>query len=271
MPHPFDPGYGQDPFRTLAAEYPEADVYPPDQFRVEWGPVFHRGRLDGSARVLVLGQDPAQHETIVRRILVGEAGRRVQGFLAKLGVTQSYVLVNTFLYSVYGSVTARTRRDPQLVAYRHRWLDALLVGTIVEAILALGTAADEAWHLWKATATGQASAVAYAAVTHPTYPESSTQGDKGKLAAATAKLLQNWNAGLQVLAPALAHPDAPRPLVGYGATWTEGDRLPIPEMDFPAGLPAWMRDDDGWAKRVGKDDLGKRRNITITVPKGVLR
>jgi len=90
-------------------------------------------------------------------------------------------------------------------------------------------------------------------------------------AAATAKLLQNWNAGLQVLAPALAHPDAPRPLVGYGATWTEGDRLPIPEMDFPAGLPAWMRDDDGWAKRVGKDDLGKRRNITITVPKGVLR
>ena len=271
MPHSFDPGYGQEPFRTLAAEYPEADLYPPDQFRVEWGPVFHRGRLDGSARVLVLGQDPAQHETIVRRILVGEAGRRLQGFLAKLGVTRSYVLVNTFLYSVYGSVTARTRRDPQLVAYRHRWLDALLVGTQVEAVLALGTAADEAWHLWKGTPPGQASAVAYAAVTHPTQPESSSKGDKVKLAAATAKLLQNWNAALQLLSPALVHPDARRALVLYGATWADGDRLPIPETDFPAGLPAWMRDDDGWAKRVGKDDLGKRRNITITVPKGVLQ
>ena len=119
MPHSFDPGYGQEPFRTLAAEYPEADLYPPDQFRVEWGPVFHRGRLDGSARVLVLGQDPAQHETIVRRILVGEAGRRLQGFLAKLGVTRSYVLVNTFLYSVYGSVKART----SLYQLHFKWTD----------------------------------------------------------------------------------------------------------------------------------------------------
>ncbi len=34
----------------------------PDQFRVEWGPIFLRGRLDGPARVLVIGRDPAQHE-----------------------------------------------------------------------------------------------------------------------------------------------------------------------------------------------------------------
>ena len=255
---------------TLAQEYPEADVYPPDQFRVEWGPVFHRGRLDGSARVLVIGQDPAQHETIVRRILVGEAGRRLQGFLAKLGITRSHVLVNTFLYSVYGSVKASTRRDPRLVAYRNRWLDALLVGTSVEAVLSLGTAADEAWQFWKATPAGQASSVAHTSITHPTQPESSSKNDKVKLAAATQKLLQNWNAGLQTLAPALAHPDAPRPLVLYGSTWAEGDRVPVPPIDFPAGLPEWMREQDGWAKRAGKDDLGKRRNITITVPKGVL-
>ena len=79
MAHPFDPGYVAEPYLALCAEYPEADVYPSDQFRLEWGPIFHRGRLDGSARVLIIGQDPAQHETIVRRILVGEAGRRVQG------------------------------------------------------------------------------------------------------------------------------------------------------------------------------------------------
>jgi len=29
MSHPFDPGYFKEPFRTLASEYPEADVYPP--------------------------------------------------------------------------------------------------------------------------------------------------------------------------------------------------------------------------------------------------
>ena len=56
-------------------------MYPTDSFRVEWGPVFHRGRLDGSARVLIIGQDPATHEAICRRILVGEAGQRIQGFL----------------------------------------------------------------------------------------------------------------------------------------------------------------------------------------------
>jgi hypothetical protein len=129
MSHAFDPGYGEEPFRTLVREYPGDDVYPASQFRVEWGPIFHRGRLDGSARVLVIGQDPAQHETIVRRILVGEAGRRLQGFLAKLGITRSYVLVNTFLYSVYGSVRSATRRDPALVGYRSSWLTPCWSGT----------------------------------------------------------------------------------------------------------------------------------------------
>jgi uracil-DNA glycosylase len=270
MAHPFDPGYFQEPFRTLAESFPEGDVYPPDQFRVEWGPIFHRGRLDGSARVLVIGQDPAQHETIVRRTLVGEAGRRLQGFLAKLGITRSYVLVNTFLYSVYGNVKARTRKDPRLVAYRNRWLDALLVGTQVEAVVTLGTAAAEAWGLWKSTPAGLASPVVQAAVTHPTQPESSSKGDKATLAAATAKLLRNWNAGLQLLTPAIAHPDEPRPLVPYGTIWAEGDRRSVLEMDFPAGFPLWMREQDGWAKRTGKDAFAKRRNITITVPKGVI-
>jgi hypothetical protein len=218
----------------------------------------------------VIGQDPAQHETIVRRILVGEAGRRVQGFLAKLGITRSYVLVNTFLYSVYGSVKAKTRRDPRLVGYRNRWLDALLVEGDAEAVLAFGTAADEAWQAWKATPAGKASKVAYAAVPHPTQPESSSKGDKAKLATATTRMLERWNEALQALSPAITQPDEPRPLVLYGAAWADGDRLPMPEEDFPAGLPAWMHEQDGWAKRAGADDLKKRRNITLTVPKGVI-
>lgn len=270
MAHPFDPGYGTEPFLSLCANYPEADVYPPSEFRLEWGPIFHRGRLDGSARILVIGQDPAQHESVVRRILVGEAGRRVQGLLAKLGITRSYVFINTYLYSVYGSVKAATRKRPALIDYRNRWLDALLVGRQVQGVLALGQAADEAWSLWKSTPAGQATNVGYAAITHPTQPESSSKGDKTKLAAATRRMLQNWNGALQSLSPHLLAVDVVAPLVLYGDTWADGDRVSIPEVDFPAGLPGWMHVQDGWAKRAGADDLAKRRNITITVPKGVV-
>src|SRR5512141_2139258 len=137
MSRGFDPGPQTAAFLDLMDTWPAA-AYPFEDFRAEWGPVFHRGRLDGTARVLVLGQDPGQHECIARRILVGEAGRRVQGFLARLGITRSYVLINTFLYSVYGSVRAATRKSPPLVAYRNKWLDALLVGGKLEAVLTLG-------------------------------------------------------------------------------------------------------------------------------------
>jgi uracil-DNA glycosylase len=106
-------------------------VYDPQRFRVEWGPIFHRGRLDGTARILVLGRDPGQHEPAARRCLVGEAGQRVQGFLAKLGIDHFYVAINAFLYSVCGQPT-HSELDKLLTAAgpdRHAWLDALLLGS----------------------------------------------------------------------------------------------------------------------------------------------
>src|SRR3954462_1217971 len=115
----FCPGYIQPPFKGLAANYPDEAAFPFADFRTEWGPIFHRGRLDGSARVLIIGQDPGQHENVLRRILVGEAGRRVQGFLAKVGITQSYVTINALLYSVYGSNGAKYVAKPQSRAYRN--------------------------------------------------------------------------------------------------------------------------------------------------------
>jgi len=72
----FDAGYGSSPFRELCEGAPDSSVYPEARFRVEWGPIFHRGRLDGTARVLVIGQDPAAHEAVARRILCGFAGHR---------------------------------------------------------------------------------------------------------------------------------------------------------------------------------------------------
>jgi uracil-DNA glycosylase len=268
MSHTFDPGYGSEPCAALVGQYPGPDVYPPRDFRVEWGPVFHRGRLDGTARVLVLGQDPGAHEAVVRRILVGEAGQRAQGLLAKLGIESSYVLFNAFLYSVYGQGGGeRHKNNAALVDYRNRWLDALLVGTHVQAVIALGRLADDAFRKWQATPTGQSIQVAYAPVAHPTYPESSSGGNREKKATAMKRMLAGWNQALQQLAPHV-QPDAPRNLVLYGETLTPADLAPIPERDMPPGLPPWMRSLKAWAARKGDTPDLKRATLVLTVPKG---
>jgi uracil DNA glycosylase superfamily protein len=264
----FDPGYGAPPFRDLCADAPDAAVYPGADFRVEWGPIFHRGRLDGSARVLVVGQDPAQHETVTRRILMGEAGHRVQGFLDKLGIERSYVMVNTFVYSVFGqSGGTKHAGDAKIAVYRNRWLEALLAPGKIEAVVALGTLADQAWTLYRAT-SGSAANLKYRKITHPTQPEASAGSNAAKHAAAIKAMLANWNDALQALHP-LAHPDTNRPLKLYGTKLATADKLPIPADDLPPGLPEWMRLNDGWADRPGSGKQ-KRATITVVVPSDFL-
>ena len=242
-------------------------MYPRDSFRIEWGPLFHRGRLDGSARLLVIRQDPGESEAVVRRILVGEAGHRTQGLMAKLGFTSSYLLINTFLYSVYGQAGGeRHKDDPGIVGYRNDWMRSIFGRNEIDAVLALGALADDAWHRWKQTPVGQNYSPAYARVTHPTEPESGAGGDSTRLSAAIAAMLQNWNQALTALHPLIKHPDVPAPLVPYGDSFAPEDRIEIPEFDAPAGLPEWMRSPVAWAQRVGKTAAEKRSNLTITVP-----
>jgi uracil-DNA glycosylase len=268
MTHPFCPGYAHEPFATLCQDYPGPEVYPWADFRVEWGPVFHRGRLDGSARVLVLGQDPAAHEAIARRILVGEAGQRTQGILAKLGIDHSYVMINTFLYSAYGQGGGdRHKNDPAIAGYRNRWLDALLVGTQIEAVITLGGLAATAMAMWQATPAAAGARFTTAALIHPTYPESSSASGTKTLAAATAEMLANWNTHLPALHAAITHPDTSRSLVLYGTTLAPGDLAVIPEADAPPGLPDWMRSLAAWASRQGATPDAKRASIAVTIPK----
>jgi hypothetical protein len=261
MTTPFCPGYSHEPFRSLVESYPDAAVYPADAFRVEWGPVFHRGRLDGTARILVIGQDPAQHETIARRILMGNAGRRVQGFLDKLGMDTSYVMINTFLYSVYGQRGAKHADDAPIAAYRNAWVKAILDASQVKAVVAFGSLADKAWKMWIASpeAAGR-PVVAYQKLPHPTSPEAGG----GDVAAATEAMLQAYNAGLAALAPALAPADKPGPVVPYGSAFTAGDLPAIPQRDLPAGSPPWMGTTTDWAVRDGATASEKRMNIRVT-------
>jgi uracil-DNA glycosylase len=264
----FCPGYPA-PYDELVASYPGADVYPPKAFRLEWGPIFHRGRLDGSAKLIILGQDPAVAETVTRRILVGVAGQRTQGLLARLGLTRSYVLVNTFLYSVYGQGGGNAHiGDDAIAAYRNSWLTALVGHNDISAIITLGTLAATAYDQWQATAEGAAFKGLHAGLLHPTYPESASAAGQITLAAATERLLANWNAALPGLVDAIQDPDVPASGTPYGTAFTDADLPPIPPGDLPAGIPAWMRTARDWATRTGSDADTKRATITVTVPAG---
>jgi hypothetical protein len=227
--------------------------------------------LDGTARVLVVGQDPAQHETIARRILVGTAGRRTQGFLAKLGIMRSYVMINTFLYSVYGQGGGeKHQNDPAIISYRNKWLKLILQSGNVEAVVALGALADKAWNAWLSSPNGGIYAgLPYQHIPHPTSPESSSHTEAERKANAKTMLLK-WNAALGVLINQIKHPDSPVSLVPYGDDFTPGELGDIPPDDLPAGLPAWMRGDQAWATRNGADAVAKRRTIVVAVPSGVI-
>jgi Uracil DNA glycosylase superfamily len=268
--HEFDPGPAFQPFRDLCAVYPSTDVYPPADFRTEWGPIFHRGRLDGSARLLVIGQDPAAHETFVRRILVGEAGQRVQGFMAKLGIVTSYVMINTFLYSVASQDGGNKHKsDAQIADYRNRWIDAILTTAKIEAVIALGSLADAAWSQFKKSPFAAAHPKPpYAKIMHPT--ADAPRPGQSDTSAVTKQLLATWNAGLATLRPAIKTPDVPADAANYGETWKPENLVMIPERDYPPGLPQWMHKLDGWAVRGVPPGTAppKRRVLSIIVPEG---
>ena len=235
MPIDFCPGYTSGPFKTLARNYPGPDVYPTDDFRTEWGPIFHRGRLNGTARVLVIGQDPAQSEAVVRRILVGNAGKRVQGFLHKLGIRKRYVILNAYVYSVFGQQAGNAHIDnAQIAAYRNLWIAGVLDKSPIEAVVVFGGLARKAW----------------------------------EAAAATATMLAKYNAAIVRIRLALGATDAAAaPLYGYA--FIDADLPDIPMMDLPPGVPTWMSTEEEWAKRIGETAAIKRRTIQIAVPLSV--
>jgi uracil-DNA glycosylase len=248
----FDPGYGVSPFAQLCEAVPGTSVYTTKKFRTEWGPIFHRGRLDGTARVLVVGQDPAAHEAIARRILCGEAGHRVQGFLWRLGIERSYVMINAFAYSVYGKRPAPPTRA--MLRDRYDWIDAILTTSTIEAVVTFGTIATACWTGY-VTTRQPPSAPTHAGATHPTAP------------VAESTLLANWNRALQTLYPAISHRDRSTSLRLYGSALANSDRREIPRRDFPPGLPAWMTGATEWATRGNATDAApKASRITVTIP-----
>jgi len=234
----WDPG----PPAAFANHFDNRPSYSPwkSRFRMAWGPIFYRGRLDGSAKVIVIGQDPAADEDVARRILVGSAGQRVQGFLRKLGLVRSYVMVNTFLYGLKGQMDQQAQQisaSASIKNWRNQLLDMLLTPQI-EAVLAFGIGAHQVASLWPGS-----SGKFVAQMTHP-----SARDD--------AALLANWNTGLpQVQARVTADAGGTKDPTPYGTKFKKTDLAPIPARDLSFGMPKWMGNGDTAWRLPGKDQI----------------
>lgn len=207
----------------------------PDRFWFDWGPVFYRGRTNDTARVLCIGSDPGPTERIAGRTLIGDAGQRVQGFLAKLGLTHSYLCLNAFAYALFPS-QAHTApgmlADASQMQWRNHLFD-LARSNALQAVVAFGQVAQEAVALWPGL-----GAIPLQQIPHP-----SSHDEQG--------LLDAWRAAIIELR-GIVTPDPGGDPGGpnYGSTFDEADYVPIPRADLPFGAPAFLGD-DAWRRAAG--------------------
>ena len=132
-----------------------------EKFRWHFGPMFYRGRLrDGRVKVLVVGQEGAQDESLSHRAFTGGTGARMQYFLRHLGIDYSYLFLNTFVYPIYGQydealVPIAQGLDSPIVQHRHKIFDYVLDRNDVHLIVAVGNAAKESIVTWVRSRGGQ--------------------------------------------------------------------------------------------------------------------
>ena len=207
--------------------------FPSKPFHTRFGPVFYRGRLDGTARVLVVGQDPSTDEVLAHRILVGQAGQLAQNFLSKLGLTRSYVMFNTFLFGIQSAaLTNAVAVDPTITTYRNQLFDLARQTNNFSAVLAFGRYAYLSVTNWPGIGS-----LKIIKLSHPTSPSG---------------VAANWNSQFPA-ASSLIQPDTdgqvdPSP---YSST----KPIPgtdIPRDDLPFGIPAWHGTGGGTHSQRGK-------------------
>lgn len=124
-----------------------------EAFRWHHGPMFFRGRLDGSAKVVLVGQEGAQDESLSHRSFTGGTGARMQHLLRHIGLDRSYLFLNSFVYPIFGQYTDELRplaQDPRspIVTQRHRILDKAILDGDARLVIAVGNAAKESIATW---------------------------------------------------------------------------------------------------------------------------
>jgi uracil-DNA glycosylase len=227
----FDPGPPPE-FAEIFARVPDYAPFK-EHFWYDWGPVFYRGRLDGSARVLCVASDPGPTERIAARTLVGDAGQRVQGFLAKIGLRRSYLCLNAFAYALHpGSFFEGPEilRDEDQLAWRNELFE-MANGPELRAVIAFGLQARIAVDLWE----GKDNLRVFE-LPHPSSDD-------------PERLLETYRDTVMRLREIVsADPDGEPVAPNYGDTFREEDYARIPPGDLPFGVPGWFGD-DSWGRK----------------------
>jgi hypothetical protein len=161
FPWEYDPGPPKNrSWARLFAETPNyrglgKAVLGKEKFRWHFGPMFYRGRLrDNQVKVLVIGQEGAQDESLAHRAFTGGTGARMQHFLNYLGISKSYLFLNTFVYPIFGQYGGGKLRwlaqdlDSPIVQHRHKIFNYVLQRNDVHLIIAVGNAAKESVVTW---------------------------------------------------------------------------------------------------------------------------
>ncbi|HEX5075923.1 MAG TPA: uracil-DNA glycosylase family protein [Gemmatimonadaceae bacterium] len=232
--------------KTLMEATPDyqAEVGDSTTFWYAFGPVLYRGRLDGSARVLCIASDPGPTECLpfMRRTLVGDSGQKTQGFLAKLGLTRSYVLVNAFAVAMKPSQKTKglkvLKTNVEIANARHSLYDALLTNS-VQAIIAFGGPAHDAYDLWAAS-NSAVNAVPVFKLAHPSAVDRDGSGND--------KALKQWTKAVTKLRGIVSpDPDGDPSSPNFGDFFTEVDYARIPRWDLPSAAPPYAGD-DSWGR-----------------------
>jgi len=217
----------------------------PSIFWHHFGNVFYRGRLDGTARLLGIASDPGPSECLpfARRTLIGDSGQKTQGFLAKLGLTRRYVLVNAFAVAMRPRAKSKglavMQTNLAIKSARHALYDALLGAGGLQAIVAFGDVAHRAYDIWK-EATPAVSAVPVFKIAHPAAVDRDGSGDDAAL--------KGWASAVKKLrAIVTPDPDGDADGPNFGKFFTEVDYVRIPREDFPKMTPAYVGD-DSWGR-----------------------
>ncbi len=195
------------------------------RFRTEFGPVYYRGRLNGSAKLLIVGQDPSTDEILAQRNLVGASGQRVQRLLNKLGISKSYIMFNTFLFGIKGQMDAAMNAiaiEPTILNYRNGLFNKVIAENAIQAIISFGNGADLAINNWPT----RPAAVPWFQLHHPSADDNI--------------VLPNWNANLNNLRAAVT-PDKLSlvNLTPYGVAFGAQDVADIPREDLAFGIADW--------------------------------
>lgn len=242
-------------------------------FRWHYGPMLYRGRLDpGTVKVLVIGQEGAQDESLAHRSFVGGTGGRLQYLLSQLGITHSYLFLNTFVYPIFGQYDATLKPLAQgatspIVKHRQSIFDYAAEINDLHLVIAVGQAAQDSVKTWQSLRSG------------PIGPKTRVVGvmHPGAAAAGAATaVIASFKAAIKKIAgfakadPSWLPPD-PGATRGFDTPFRYRS-APIPFVDLPLGI-AWRLGNGGTSsnRRDGQrgiqlfSDDGKYNNAGATL------